>query len=152
MPAGSREDQNYPGYHLKLDVEVQNTGDAAADRSPTASTAPPACRSKAGGTRTRSASDWFSAAGLRDVVVRFAGQRGAADRLLANCRGQSDQPMGQGTSLAFVGVDAVYFSAVLIPVKTSLDEVWFDIDRSDSRRSEAGRAHARPTSPTSPAG
>jgi YidC/Oxa1 family membrane protein insertase len=34
--------------------------------------------------------------------------------------------MGQGASLAFVGVDAVYISSVIIPVKKSLDEDWFD--------------------------
>ena len=31
-----------------------------------------------------------------------------------------------GASLAYVGVDAVYFSTVLIPVKKSLEEDWFD--------------------------
>ena len=122
--AGSRQDPDYPGYNLKLDVEVENTGDAK--QSVAYRLDGPTGLPLEGWWYTHKISQrWFSAAGLRDVVVRFRGQ----PEQQIDCATIADdkaQPMGQGASLAYVGVDAVYFSAVFVPVKTSLEEDWFD--------------------------
>ena len=109
---------------MKLDVEVENTGDAP--QSVAYRLDGPTGLPLEGWWYTHKISQrWFSAAGLRDVVVRFRGQ----PEQQIDCATIADdkaQPMGQGASLAYVGVDAVYFSAVFVPVKTSLEEDWFD--------------------------
>ena len=51
--------------------------------------------------------------------------------------------------LAFVGVDAVYFSAVMIPVKKSLDEDWFDTTEAIRIGPKPEATDARFASPTS---
>jgi YidC/Oxa1 family membrane protein insertase len=124
VPAGSRQDQNFPGYNLKLDVEIQNTG--IAKQGVAYRLDGPTGLPLEGWWYTHKISQrWFSAAGLRDVVVRF---KGVASQQIdcATIAQDKAEPMGQGASLAFVGVDAVYFSAVFIPVKTSLEDDWFD--------------------------
>ena len=135
VPPGSRQDENYPGYNLQLDVEVQNTGDVEQSVAYRLD-GPRACRSKAGGTPTRSASAGSVPAGLRDVVVRFAGLPEQQIDCGTIAKGK-DEPMGQGASLAYVGVDAVYFSAVMIPVKESLEEGLVRFHRGDPHRSRA---------------
>ncbi len=124
VPEGSRQDRDFPGYNLTLDVEVQNTGDAP--QSVAYRLDGPTGLPLEGWWYTHKISQrWFSAAGLRDVVVRFAGQ---TEKQIdcATIAADKAEPMGQGASLAFVGVDAVYFSAVFIPVKASLEEDWLD--------------------------
>ena len=36
------------------------------------------------------------------------------------------EPMGQASSLAYAGVDGLYFASIMIPKKDSLDDTWFD--------------------------
>jgi YidC/Oxa1 family membrane protein insertase len=124
VPPGSREDEDFPGYSLRLDLEVENIGDAA--QTVAYRLDGPTGLPLEGWWYTHKISQrWFSGAGLRDVVVRF---QGLPEQQIdcATIADDKDDPMGQGSSLAYVGVDAVYFSAVMIPVKASLDEDWFD--------------------------
>lgn len=125
VPDGSRQDRDFPGYNLKLDIEVQNTGDAA--QSVAYRLDGPTGLPLEGWWYTHKISQrWFSSAGLRDVVMQFKGN----SVLQVDCSQiaeEGSKSFGQGASLAFVGVDAVYFSAVFIPVRTSLDEDWIDI-------------------------
>ncbi|MGD9632056.1 MAG: membrane protein insertase YidC [Pirellulales bacterium] len=123
VPEGSRDDPNYPGYHLKLDVGVRNTSDAQQDVAYRLDG--PTGLPLEGWWYTHKISRSWSGAGLRDVVVRFFGS-GTTQFNCAAIAQDKTEPMGQGASLAFVGVDAVYFSAVMIPVKQSLEEDWFD--------------------------
>ena len=125
VPPGSREDENYPGYNLRLDVEVQNTGDAPLKAVAYRLDGPTGLPLEGWWYTHKISQRWFSAAGLRDVVVRFQGH---AEQQVdcATIAQDKAEPMGHETPLAFVGVDAVYFSAVVIPVKKSLDEDWFD--------------------------
>lgn len=124
VPDGSRDDQNFPGYNIKLDVEVQNTG--IAKQSVAYRLDGPTGLPIEGWWYTHKISQrWFSAAGLRDVVLRF--KNNAALQIDCSQIAKEGQlAFGQGTPLAFVGVDAVYFSAVFVPVRTSLDEDWLD--------------------------
>lgn len=139
VPAGSRDDKDYPGYNLRLDVEVENTGDAP--QSVAYRLDGPTGLPLEGWWYTHKISQrWFSAAGMRDVVVRFAGQPEQQIDCATIAEGKAE-PMGHDASLAFVGVDAVYFSAVVIPVKQSLHEDWFDT-------TEAIRIGPKPVAPT----
>jgi len=124
VPEGSRDDRNYPGYNIRLDVAVENTGEA--EQSVAYRLDGPTGLPLEGWWYTHKISQrWFSSAGLRDVVVRFFG----AQETQIDCATIAEDkaaPMGQGAALAFVGVDAVYFSAVMIPLKKSLEENWLD--------------------------
>lgn len=125
VPQGSRENENYPGYNLKLDIEVRNDG--SAPQSVAYRLDGPTGLPIEGWWYTHKISrDWFATAGLRDVVVRF--QNNPVQQWDCSAIAAGDiEPAGQDKSLAFVGVDAVYFSSVLIPDKKSLDDDWFDI-------------------------
>jgi len=126
VPAGSRDNENYPGYHVQLEIEVRNASDS-----------PQMVAYRLDGptglplegwwyAHKISRHRWLGGAGLRDVVARFQGR--AVQQF--DCMTIADdkaEPMGHDQSLAYVGVDAVYFSSVLIPDKRSLDEDWFDI-------------------------
>lgn len=123
VPEGSRDDPNYPGYNLQLDVGVRNTGEA--EQSVAYRLDGPTGLPLEGWWYTHKISRSWSGAGLRDVVVRFFGSATTQFNCASIAKDETE-PMGQGASLAFVGVDAVYFSAVMIPVKQSLEEDWFD--------------------------
>jgi YidC/Oxa1 family membrane protein insertase len=125
VPAASRDNVNYPAYNLTLDVEVKNASEKEQNIAYRLD-GPNGLPMEGWWYAHKISRDhWFAGAGLRDVIVRYQGQSVtqfdgptiAEDGTMA---------MGQGASLAFVGVDAVYFSSVIIPVKKSLDEDWFD--------------------------
>jgi YidC/Oxa1 family membrane protein insertase len=124
VPPASRENENYPGYDLQLDVEIHNTADAAQQVAYRLD-GPTGLPMEAWWYGHKVSQRWFSMAGLRDVAVRFQGSSG----LQIDCSKIADdktEAMGQGRSLAYAGVDGLYFSSILIPRKASLDEVWFD--------------------------
>ncbi len=124
VPPASHDNQDYPAYNIKLDVEVENLGDVV--QSVAYRLDGPTGLPIEGWWYTHKISQrWFSSAGLRDVVVRFQGMAEQQIDCATIAEGKAE-PMGHDASLAFVGVDAVYFSAVIIPVKKSLDEDWFD--------------------------
>ena len=70
----------------------------------------------------------WGGSGLRDFIVSF----GAASRHMVSglrlAAGKSRQAPGRTTRqpLNFIGVDAQYFSAVLIPERKNPEDVWFD--------------------------
>ena len=123
VPEDQREDRNFPGYDLKLDIEIQNLAgkrQAISYRQ----TGPTGLPIEGWWYANRISHGW-SVAGLRDVVVRFEGK--GAKQIRATSIAEGDEsPMGQGKSLAYATVDAQYFAAGLIPQKESLEEVWFD--------------------------
>jgi YidC/Oxa1 family membrane protein insertase len=124
VPAGSRGDTNYPAYDVQLDVELQNTG--SDKRSIVYRLDGPTGLHLEGWWYAHKISQrWFSAAGLRDVVVRF---HGSAEVQIDASTIASDkaEPMGQASALAYAGVDGLYFASVMIPKKDSLDDSWFD--------------------------
>ena len=109
---------------MQLEVEIRNTGEAP--RSLAYRLDGPTGMPLEGWWFAHKISQrWFSAAGLRDVAVRFAG----SPELQIDCplivQGKVE-PMGDGQALAWAGVDGQYFSAVLIPKIASLEDVWFD--------------------------
>ncbi len=123
VPADKLDDTTYPGYHIQLDVELRNTSD-----QPQAGLAyrlqGPTGMPIEGWWYAHKISQTWSAAGLRDVVVRFDGSQNVqlgGPAILAD----KIAPMGQGKALAYAGVDGLYFSAVMVP-KKPLADVWFD--------------------------
>jgi YidC/Oxa1 family membrane protein insertase len=124
-PAGSRSDENFPAYGFQLDVELENTGDAPQTFAYRLD-GPNGLPVEGWWYAHKISQRWFSAAGLRDVAVRF----NKSAELQIDCATIADgkvEPMGgEGTSLAYAGVDGLYFASIMVPVKESLDEDWFD--------------------------
>jgi YidC/Oxa1 family membrane protein insertase len=123
-PAGSRNDEIYPAYDFQLDVELKNTGDASQSVAYRLD-GPNGLPLEGWWYAHKISQRWFSAAGLRDIAVRFHGSA----ELQIDCATIADdkvEPMGQGSSLAYVGVDGLYFASIIVPKKESLDDDWFD--------------------------
>jgi YidC/Oxa1 family membrane protein insertase len=123
VPEDQRENHAFPGYDLDMDVEIRNaSGD---DRNVAYVLSGPNGLPIEGWWFAHRISHSWSAAGLRDVVVRFQDSRAEQVRCSTIADDKAD-PMGQGASLAYAAVDAQYFAAALIPQKESLGDVWFD--------------------------
>lgn len=125
VPTDKLDDPNYPGYHVVMDVEFQNTGEA--EQKLVYQLDGPTGMPVEGWwfAHKISRGRWMGGAGLRDIVVRFDGNPIAQLDCSAIVEGEV-QPMGNGQGLAYGGVDGQYFAAVLIPVRKTLDDVWFE--------------------------
>lgn len=124
VPPKDRDDVDFPGYHLQLDIELRNTADQAQTLAYRLD-GPTGMPLEGWWYSYMISQRWFSAAGLRNVVVRFSGSSELQIDGPQIAEGDV-KPMGDGQALAYVGVDGQYFAAVLIPVRKTLDEVWFD--------------------------
>jgi len=122
IPTDQLANQDYPAYGLKLDIEIRNLGESEFEIA-----------YRLDGPNGLPAESWWfankisrkwTADGLRDVVARYQGsstvQFGPSEIIK-----KAPEPL-QGPPLAYMGVDAQYFSAVLLPIKPSLDEKWID--------------------------
>jgi len=127
VPPESKTDPAYPGYGLAFDLEIRNAGKT-----------PQTVAYRLDGPTGLPIEGWWYAhkigrswggVGLRDMAVRFEN----GEPKLFSCRSISNhkvEPLGQGSSLMFAGVDAQYFAAVLIPQKQRLTDLWFDETRA----------------------
>lgn len=122
VPDDQRSNPNFPGYNLTLEVEVRNLGESSLDVA-----------YRLDGPNGLPLEGWWYAykitrkwgsAGLRDIVARFAD--GDPIQLSpSEVATEKVEPMA-GKPLAFIGVDAQYFAAMLLPEKPSLNEMWID--------------------------
>ncbi len=122
VPSESLDDPTFPGYGLVFDIEIRNRGET-----------PQQVAYRLDGPTGLPVEGWWYAnkigrgwggVGLRDMVVRFLD----ADPQLIGCAAIVKEDVGrmdQNRSLMFAGIDAQYFSAVLIPHKEQLSDVWF---------------------------
>jgi len=125
VPTDKLDDANFKAYHLQLDVEFQNTAAEAQELSYQLDGPTGMPLEGWWYAHKISRTSWTGGAGLRDIVVRFAGNQVTqfdCRKIVAGDFG----PMGQGQALAYAGVDGQYFSSMMIPVRKSLDEAWFD--------------------------
>jgi YidC/Oxa1 family membrane protein insertase len=123
VPQDNRHDENFPGYHLDLDIEVRNTGEEA--QSLAYRLDGPTGMPTEGWWYAHKISQTWSAAGLRDVVVRFDGLK-FVQLTAAKIADNKVEPMGEGKSLAFAGVDGQYFSSILVPERVAKDDAWIE--------------------------
>ncbi len=123
VPDDEIDDPTYPGYNLRLDLEVHNASEVPQSLAYILNG--PNGLPIEGWWYAHKISHGWGAAGLRDVVVRFFGSK----ELQIDCSTitkDKAKSMSGDHALAYAGVDAQYFSAVLIPQKP-LETVWFDI-------------------------
>lgn len=126
-PEAERDNNAHPTYHFDLSVEVRNLSEQpqAVSYELTGPNGLPIegywYANKIGRGDGSFFGDWGSF-GLRDVVVRFAGDRLTQFAASSVMKGKV-RPMGGGQPLAFAGVDSQYFASIVIPQKDSLAEV-----------------------------
>ena len=122
IPADKIEDPNYPAYDLKLTVRIRNVGSEETEFA-----------YRLDGPNGLPLEGWWYAnkigrnwggAGIRDVVAEHVGNDTVEFSPTDIAKGEVE-PM-QGSPLVFVGIDAQYFSAVLMPNKADIEEHWID--------------------------
>ena len=122
VPGDSMMDPDYKAYNLELSIKIVNLGETvrkAAYRMDGVNGLP-----KEGWWYANKVSRKWSGAGLRDVVVSF--DHNAPDMI--GCPTISSDKLGppwQDRSLTYIGVDAQYFSVVMIPIMEKPNDIWF---------------------------
>ncbi len=128
IPAEQLANTDYPGYGLKLDLEIHNLGEKEINLAYQLD-GPNGLPVEGWWYANKIGRNW-GAAGIRDMIARYEGnetvQFGPTDIALGKV-----EPM-QGPPLAFIGIDAQYFSAVMLPLKPSLSDIWIDEARAVS--------------------
>jgi len=123
VPDDQRDNVTYPAYGLALEVSVANIGDKPHQ----------VAYRLDGPTGLPIEGAWFASkvshswgtAGLRDIIVQFAG--GSLEQVTPGEISAEDfeKDWGATASLDFIAVDAQYFSAALIPKKKDPGEILF---------------------------
>ncbi|MCH2114366.1 MAG: YidC/Oxa1 family insertase periplasmic-domain containing protein [Pirellulales bacterium] len=126
VPVDSLQDREYPGYGLQVDLKIRNVGTSETDVAYRLD-GPNGLPLEGWWYANKIGRSW-SAAGIRDIVARHVGNETVQFGPAAVATGDAE-PM-QGGPLVYAGVDAQYFSAVLLPKKENLEQVWIDETRS----------------------
>ncbi|MEN6459734.1 MAG: membrane protein insertase YidC [Thermoguttaceae bacterium] len=126
VPDESRADADFPAYHLEFEIEIRN-----ADNQPHA-----VAYRLDGPNGLPTEGEWYATrvtrsggSGIRDYILSFGdGTPGMVGAMTLASDGEvsvmRDTPPDK--LLSFVGVDAQYFSAVLMPERRRANDVWFE--------------------------
>ena len=114
-------DRDAPAYHLLLEFRIVNGGETAR-RVAYHLDGPSGLPLEGWWFAQKSGRAWT--VGLRDVVGRYFGAQVQQQGPAAILAGEAEA--FQGGSMAWAGVDAQYFSAILMPETTREDEVWVE--------------------------
>ena len=124
VPREAASDPDFPAYHLVFDVGIRNTG-GQARRVAYRLDGPNGLPKEGAWYASKVSRNWFEPTGLRDFIISF----GAAEPHMIGgplvAEGKVPPPWPD-ESLNFIGVDAQYFSAVLIPQRKNPEDVRFD--------------------------
>jgi YidC/Oxa1 family membrane protein insertase len=126
VPADQLKETTYPAYHLQLDVELNNT-EAADPNVPAKQVAyrldgPTGMPLEGWWYATKVSRNW-SGGSLRNVIRRYFG--GSATEIANVDVVKGKESLTEGQALAYAGVDGQYFSAILIPQLSAIDDSWF---------------------------
>lgn len=126
VPGNAQKDSNFPAYHLEFDIQIRNIG-RKAHQVAYRLDGPNGLPIEGQWYASKVSRNW-GGAGLRDFVVSFGGR--TPEMIGASNVGTSDNfPKRPDTPpaalLSFIGVDAQYFSAILIPQRPNPADVWF---------------------------
>jgi YidC/Oxa1 family membrane protein insertase len=117
VPTAAQRDASYPGYDLRVSVAIRNTDKQAHTVS----------YQLDGPTGLPKEGYWYASkvnGTLRDVVVSF--NKSAARFVSSETIAADKEPAPwEGEPISYIGVDAQYFSSVLIPEKDRVGDLWF---------------------------
>jgi YidC/Oxa1 family membrane protein insertase len=127
VPAESADDPSYQAYHLEFEVKIHNTG--GASREVAYQLDGPNGLPIEGWWYSNKVSRNWGSAGVRDVVVSFS----QSIPKLVSCQKIADNAVDalpwREEPLSFIGVDAQYFTSVVIPQMENPTDVWFSESR-----------------------
>ncbi len=133
VPEKSLKDGNFPAYHLEFEIEIRNVSGEANGAAH--GTSHKVAYRLDGPNGLPIEGKWYTnrvtrsgGSGIRDFIVSFGKNTPemvgamtlAADKDVVR---RLDTPEAQ---LTFIGVDAQYFSAVLMPQRPNPADLWFD--------------------------
>ena len=124
VPKASQDDVTYRGYHLEFAVEIRNLRSEA--QKVTYQLQGPNGLPIEGWWYANKVGRSWSGYGLRDVVLRTYGNS-EQDFPCRKIATGDIKPYGDGQSLAYMGVDAQYFAAAILPKKESREEKHYSI-------------------------
>ncbi|TWT37733.1 Membrane protein insertase YidC [Posidoniimonas corsicana] len=133
---------DYRGYHFDFSIEVRNLLDQEQKVSyelegPNGLPIEGFWYANKIGRKANGNGAW-GAVGLRDVIARY--ENGPVSQLNpAQIIDGDYEPFGDGSPLAYIGVDAQYFAMMLIPQKQQLDDNWFDFGEAVLATPELGK-------------
>jgi YidC/Oxa1 family membrane protein insertase len=126
VPEDDLKDPNFKGYHLTLEIKIVNRGEK--DREVAYRLDGPNGLPTEGYWYANKVSRNWGGAGLRDLVVSF--DQGTLKMI--TCPTISDMKKyetWEGQSVTYMGVDAQYFSSVLIPRLEQPRDNWFALSQ-----------------------
>ena len=125
VPKDALEDLTHPSYHVTFEIEIRNVGEGV--RRVAYVLDGPNGLPDEGAWYAYKISPTWSGVGLRDVAVGWWRENGV-DSELFSCPDIADDETwvhAPDSSLAYIGVDAQYFSAILLPQKEDPKSIWF---------------------------
>ncbi len=127
VPDDSLANADYPAYHLQFDVEIRNVG-GETHKVAYRLDGPNGLPTEGKWYAYKVSRNW-GGAGLRDFIISFGGSTPEMTGASAVADGKvfllrPDTPPDK--MLTFIGVDAQYFSAVLMPERKNPADVWFE--------------------------
>ncbi len=117
---GKGADNDFPAYHLVFEIQVKNIGDRphkVAYRLDGPNGLP-----REGWWYSYKVSRTWGSTGLRDLIVKF--DPGETQTVGCPVIADDKSPSPWRERLTFIGVDAVYFSAVMIPQGEAADDIF----------------------------
>jgi YidC/Oxa1 family membrane protein insertase len=122
VPADSMTDPDFKAYNLEFSVKIVNRGETA--RKVAYRLDGPNGLPTEGWWYANKVSRNWSGVGLRDVVVSVGGN---VPTMVGCPQISSDKldPPWQDVALTYIGVDAQYFSTVMIPLLEKPGDIWF---------------------------
>jgi YidC/Oxa1 family membrane protein insertase len=124
VPKESIKDGNFPAYHLEFEIEIRNIGGEAHKVSYRLD-GPNGLPTEGAWYASKVNRNW-GLGGLRDFVISMGGQTPGMVNPATLAEGTKVPPPWPDASLSFIGVDAQYFSAVLMPDRDKTAGPWFD--------------------------
>ena len=123
VPQEQLADSNYKAYHLVFDVTLRNTSDKP-HKVAYQFDGPTGLPTEGFWYAYKSWTTW-SAVGLRDVVLSYNQRFPTLVACPTIADDQTPLPWNKPEPLTFIGVDAQYFSATMIPQPKDPGEIWF---------------------------
>ena len=122
IPEGELQNKDYPAYHLFFEVEIRNIGDRS--RKVAYQLDGPTGLPLEGKWYAYKVSRNWGGSGLRDFIISMNGNTPTMVNSSTIADGKSPVPWPD-QNLDYIGVDAQYFSAVLMPDRDKPADPWF---------------------------
>jgi YidC/Oxa1 family membrane protein insertase len=121
--AKAEEGKEARNYHLVVRVELANRGDE--QQQVAYQLDGPNGLPIEGWWYTNKISRTWSGVGVRDIAVQFAGNDAQLIPAVSVTDPANDWRFAKQSPLVFIGIDAQYFSAAMVPQQTAADADWF---------------------------